>query len=918
MSSLDDILLSSGLYEEMYRKWEADPASIDPAWGKAFQDFERRPAALSKRSVPLLRPPEEPQDQALLSQEVLKERVARLIDAWRQWGHFAADFNPLEPPVGDSRLDVEAFGFSSEDMSLICPTLGILPEAEASLGELVDRLKEIYGNRIGVEYKGLTGPEIEAWLEGKLEKGGFPPEVALEEKQMILEELSKSELLETFMHTKYVGQKRFSLEGSETLIPMVREAIDAGSAIGVEEFVIGMSHRGRLNVLSNIINKSYKEIFSEFDEGYIPDAFEGTGDVKYHKGFETAFQTKRGASVKVVLTPNPSHLESVDPVVQGQVKGRQIKSSEEKVMALQIHGEAAIAAQGVVYETLQLQRLKGYATGGTIHFVINNQIGFTTHPQEGRCTRYCTDIAKAFGCPVFHVNAEDPEGCVAVVKLAVQFRQKFRRDIFIDLYCWRKYGHNEGDEPTFTQPHLYRKIKEKRGIREQYRDLLIHGGKLEHALAEAMEQEFKKALSEAKESIKIGGPKAEEISRARASYRPLDVATAVPKNELVELASKLSEVPEGFHIHPKVEALAKGRVFDGDKPIDWGMGEILAYATLLASGRTIRLSGQDVERGTFSHRHAVWVDQQSDEKYSPLAHLSEKQGRFFIYNSPLSEFGVLGFEYGYSLSVPEGLTIWEAQFGDFANGGQVVMDQYIASSEQKWGQKSNLTLFLPHGYEGQGPEHSSGRIERFLSLAADDNLRICNPSLPHQHFHLLRRQVLSSRLKPLIVFTPKAYLRHPNATSRLEDLTEGQFQEILDDPDPPKNPKKLALCSGKIYFELKAHADKIKDESVAFVRIEQLYPLYTDRLKAIFEKYREVREILWVQEEPKNMGAWRYLRPLLEEVAKRKVHYVGRPESASPAAGIYVYHKKEVHEILEGVFAKDQPTTYEIAGQFRA
>lgn len=870
MASLDDILLSSGLYEEMFRKWEADPNSVDPSWGKVFQDLEKNKPASSQGS--------------------LQGSIESLKEAWRTWGHLQAHFNPLKPePPEDPRL-------------------------KDSENETIRRFKRIYGGKIGFEFKGFTTPEIEAWFQSQLESNDFPPPIPIEEKQMILEELSKSELLEHFMHMKYVGQKRFSLEGTETLIPMLQEVIEVSDA---EEFVIGMAHRGRLNVLSNLLNKSFKDIFSEFDEAYVPTAFEGTGDVKYHKGFVSERKTKKGRDVKIILTPNPSHLESVDPVVEGQVKGRQVKG--KKAIAILIHGDAAITGQGVVYETLQMQGLKGFSVGGTLHFIINNQIGFTTHPSEGRSTLYCTDIAKTFGSPVIHLNVEDPEGCVAAVKLAVNFHQKFKKDIFLDLYGWRKYGHNESDEPTFTQPSLYQRIKGKSAIRDQYRDVLIHGGALEHAIAESIEHEYKKALNEARESAKAISKEPIENGRTLPPYQPYPDKTAVAPDVLKEIARQLAKIPEGFHVHPKVVAIANDRKSMGEeKRIDWGMAEMFTYGSLLWEGRDVRLTGQDVERGTFSHRHAVWIDQQNEDKYYPLAHLKDSQGDFYIYNTLLSEFASLGFEYGYSLSVEEGLTIWEAQYGDFANGAQVIIDQYLASSEQKWGQKSNITLFLPHGYEGQGPEHSSARMERFLSLAGHDNLRICNPSTPHQLFHLLRRQALVEERKPLIVFTPKALLRLPACTSTLQDFSEGTFQEICDDPTPPALILKVVFCTGKIYFELKGHAEKIKDETTAFVRVEQLYPLYVDKIKEILVKYKGARDMIWVQEEPKNMGAGPYMKPILEELAGREILFIGRQEAASPAAGIYLFHKKELHEMMEAVFKKDQPTTYEIAGQVRA
>lgn len=923
MSSIDDFLLSPALYDDMYRKWEKDPASVDASWRKAFSQFDKAPSPADRGIVPELFPPKYKSPEGNAQGDLLNEKVRRLIHAYRTWGHLEAHFNPLEPPCGDKEelLKLEGFGLSEADLSAFCPTLGLLEKEFAPLYEIVERLKKIYTNQVGYEFMNHLLLEEQNWFISQIE--GEEKELSLTEKQMILEQLSKSEIFETFMHTKYVGQKRFSIEGAETLIPMMEEAVQVGADLGIQEFVIGMAHRGRLNVLSNILNKSYADIFYEFDEGYFPEDFSGTGDVKYHKGFESTRKTLKDISVKLTLAPNPSHLESIDGVVEGQVRGKQDRLngaySKQNVMPILIHGDAALAGQGVVYETLQMQGLEGYSTGGTLHFVINNQIGFTTTPKEGRSTRYCTDIAKAFGNPVIHVNGEDPEGAIKAVKLAVKYRQKFHRDIFIDLVCWRKYGHNESDEPFFTQPELYSRIKQKKSIRELYNDVLVHSGVLEQVIAESIEKEFKHALSEAKESLAL--KKSPEAKKGLQSvYTSPQIQTGVPKDQLLAIGKRLATLEEDIKIHPKIDSLRKDResMMKEDRLIDWGMGEILAYGSILWDGRPVRISGQDVERGTFSHRHAVWLDQTTSKKWIPLNHLREGQGKFSIWNSHLSEFAVLGFDYGYSLSVPQGLTVWEAQFGDFSNGAQVIIDQYLASAEQKWAQKSNLVLFLPHGYEGQGPEHSSGRLERYLSLAAHDNLRIANPTTPRQHFHLLRRQVLDPVAKPLIVFTPKALLRNQNCMSKLDGLTFGTFDEILDDPEPPESPKKIVFCSGKIYYDLKAHIQKIKDFSTVIVRIEQLYPLNEKKLQKIVERYKGVKEFIWAQEEPKNMGAWTFISPLLNKILQKEIIFVGRESSASPAAGIYVFHKKEIHDIMEDVFAKDRPTTYEIAGQIRA
>lgn len=912
--NIDDFLRSPGLYEEMYDRYNQDPKSVDPSWRKLFEEVEKKPAG----PRPALSPPSGVDPNLVKNSEEGKRlRLEALIRAYRKQGHLAAKFNPLSKPEKDP-IRYQDYNFATSDLNVPYT----LHDQKLPLNAIIKKLSTIYEGKIGFEFEDIAEPEVVKFIIDELEKN--PIEIGLETKQMIFEYLSKSELFESFMHTKFVGQKRFSLEGCETIIPMLKEVIERSAEFGTEEFVIGMAHRGRLNVLCNILNKSYNDVFAEFDEGFVPDSFEGTGDVKYHKGFDTEETTTRGKKVKITLTPNPSHLESVNAVVEGQVKGKQSKQKDpfKEAMAILIHGDGAIAGQGVVYETIQMMRLPGYATGGTLHFVLNNQIGFTTSPEEGRSTRYCTDIAKTFGIPVFHVNAEDPDGCVVATDLAVKIRNKFNIDVFIDINGWRKYGHNESDEPAFTHPDLYARIKAKKSIREQYRDHLIHEGAVEQYMAEGIEQEFKKALNAAKESLKLKTFSSEIKIPKETPYEPSLKRTAVSSEVLALIAKATSTVPEGFEIHPKVFNLIKDRFsmiyIDGEeKGIDWGMGEFLTYGSLLIEGNPVRLAGQDVKRGTFSHRHAIWVDQKTNSSYSPLNHIKDKQASFTIINSHLSEFAALGFEYGYSLSVPEGLTIWEAQFGDFANGAQVVIDQYIASAEQKWGQKSNLSLFLPHGYEGQGPEHSSGRLERFLSLCAHDNLRIVYPTTPAQHFHALRRQVLESSQKPLIAFTPKALLRLPACVSRIKDFTEGEFQTILDDPTPAPFAETLIFCSGKIYYDLKAQQEKIKYQKGSFIRIEQLYPLDFNKLKSIKERYEGAKRFVWVQEEPANMGAWRYIRPHLEKMFG-KIEYVGREASASPAAGLYPLHKKETFTIFENLFKNDKPTNYEIAGQIKA
>lgn len=899
---------NSALVEALYEQYVKDPKSVQPEWVNVFKKLELLPVAEPKKTAPSL--PASPDDTL---------RIALLIDAYRTWGFLAVPVNPiaLNPPEEPVQLKLT----SPQELTKEFPTLGLLPKEKAPLVEILDALKKIYTSRIGYEYMGTENGPLIKWLQEKIEPTPFTLDLELEQKQMILERLNKSELFEAFLHTKFPGQKRFSIEGGETLIPMLAALIEKGAELGASEYVLGMTHRGRLNVLANILNKSYTEIFSEFDEGYFPDSFEGTGDVKYHKGFLSDSVTFHGHQVKISLTPNPSHLESVDPVVEGQVKAKQIQIDDAmqlKVIPLLVHGDAAIAGQGVVYETLQLSGLKGYSTGGTIHLVINNQIGFTTLPEDARSTRYCTDIAKTFNFPVFHLNAEDPEACVFAAYLAAEIRQKFHVDVFLELNCYRKYGHNESDEPAYTQPLEYQLIRSKKPIRELFRLQLIQEGTVEKFMAESLEIEFKKSLQDAlssSSSLEKKPPHDVSYKRPEGFFQP--VTTGVSKKELKEVGDSLCFVPKDFNLHPKLQTLLNERkemVLLENKQVDWGAAELLAYGTLLVEGTCVRLSGQDCGRGTFSHRHALWMDQKKERAYYPLDHLKEVQARADVINSPLSEFAILAFEYGYSIASPDALVLWEAQFGDFGNGAQVVIDQYIASAESKWGQKSSLGLLLPHGYEGQGPEHSSCRLERYLSLGADDNMYIVQPSTPAQFFHLLRRQVKTAYKKPLICLTPKQLLRHPLCVSKVDAFEKGGFQEILADPEGPKDPFRVVFCTGKVYYELSQLRTKEKLEGLALIRIEQLYPLHKERLKEFISAYSKASEFIWVQEEPKNMGAWNFIRPLLEELLPKNsvLKYLGRPESASPATGSYVLHKKELAAIFQPLLENKKAPALEI------
>lgn len=853
-------------------------------------------------------------------------RLHDLIRAYRSFGHFSAHTNPIYPAAPSLFLKPENFGFSKRDLLQYFSTEGILEKKCAPLQDIVSRLEEIYCSNIGFDYMNLANPKLEKWFQNHIESMERKASLSIEDKQMILQHLNKSELFESFLHKKYAGQKRFSLEGSETLIPIIMAVIENGSNHGIEEFVIGMAHRGRLNVLSNILNKSYVDIFSEFEESYIPNSFEGSGDLKYHKGFSSEIVSSKGNKVKISLADNPSHLESVDPVVEGIVHAKQILKDDplkEKVLAILIHGDAAISGQGVVYESMQLSKLEGYSTGGTIHLIINNQVGFTTSPKDTKSTKYCMDISKAFSSPALHVNAEDPEGCVYAVNLAIEARQIFHCDVFICMNSYRRYSHNGIDEPAFTQPLEYKLIRKKKPIRELYRDHIIKQGVLEKYMAEVLEEEFKSSLQNALKGAKgfeterKKEPKENNVVGLADIFKKIETGT--PKKTLQKLGERLCNIPKGFHAHKQISSLMNARLEilkfpPKEKAIDWRMAEHLAFATLLKDEVHIRLSGQDSRRGTFGQRHAMWVDQENDAKYFPLKHITKKQGRFDVFNSPLSEFAVLGFEFGYSLTFPKSLVIWEAQFGDFSNGAQIIIDQFITTAEQKWGVRSHLLLFLPHGYEGQGPEHSSARIGRFLQLCGENNIFITVPTTPAQFFHLLRRQAMKEIHKPLIVFTPKGLLRHPECVSGLDEFTEGTFLEVMDDLEPPEEVERLLFCSGRIYYDIVEERRRRKNTNTAVIRIEQLYPLHETLVKKTIEKYKGIKECFWVQEEPHNMGAWDFIHSSLQNLLPKNVRlkYVGRKRSAAPAAGSFALHKKEHVMLMNEVFAKGEQHLYQM------
>ncbi|MBI1306556.1 MAG: 2-oxoglutarate dehydrogenase E1 component [Bacteroidetes bacterium] len=888
--------------DDLYKQYQADAGSVEFGWRKFFEGFDlayERNGSATGKSV---------------SDDMIHEiNVLRLInDGYRTRGHLFTKTNPVrERRHYAPTLELKNFGLTEADLDKTFNAgieIGIGP---AKLRDIINHLEETYCGSIGAEFMYMHNTEQKEWLRDKMETSRNRANLSIEQKRRIFQKLNQAVVFENFLHTKYVGQKRFSLEGLETLIPALDSAIEHGSELGVKEYVIGMAHRGRLNVLANIMNKSYEEIFTEFEGKAYQDAlFEG--DVKYHLGYSSEIKTTSGDDVKLILSPNPSHLESVDPVVAGlgraKLDGR-YNNDENKLTPILIHGDASVSGQGIVYETLQMAALPGYRVGGTIHIVTNNQIGFTTNYIDGRTSIYCTDVAKTTKCPVFHVNGDDVEAIIYTIQLAMEFRQKFHSDVFIDLLGYRKYGHNESDEPRFTQPKLYKAIASHANPREIYQDKLAKGGALEIELAKKMEKEFKDLLQEKLNWVREDKPVVshdnpstswKQIRKAERADFFSSPKTSISKATFTKIADKITQIPADFKAFRKVEKLMEDRrTMIKNGSFDWAMGELMAYGSLLEEGHPVRMSGQDCERGTFSHRHAVLTSEDSETEYVPLANISDKQARFEIYNSLLSEFAVLGFEYGYALSNPNGLTIWEAQFGDFANGAQVIVDQYISSGETKWKRFNGVVMYLPHGMEGQGPEHSSARPERYLQLCATMNMQVINPTTPANLFHALRRQLKREFRKPLIVMTPKSLLRHPACVSSLTDFTSGGFQEVIDDANVKAGDvRKVLLCNGKLYYDLLAYQQENKIKDVAIVRIEQLYPLAENQIEELGKKYKKA-SWLWVQEEPKNMGArthmHRYDWPF-------DLKYLSRKSSSTPATGYAKVHAEEQAELVRLAF----------------
>ncbi|MBJ7257972.1 MAG: 2-oxoglutarate dehydrogenase E1 component [Chthoniobacterales bacterium] len=902
---------NSELLEQNYARWKQDTESVAPEWNAFFEGFElgltqsEELAEGARAAVP--------EDAAL------ERRADSLAYSYRTLGHTIARLDPLTPePPDNPLLSLKGIGFADSDIERTVRTKYFRDGKPMLLREMLAELRAIYSDTIGAEFMHIQDPRVRNWIRERIENRGNGNRKDAALQRAVLRQLYEAETFEHFLHTRYVGQKRFSLEGAESLLVILDTILQRCEPCGVQEIVMGMAHRGRLNVLANFLNKPLTLIFNEFSENYIPDVVGGNGDVKYHLGYHSERETATGYKVGVRLAPNPSHLEAVDPVVEGMARARQrILGDMEKrgkVLPLLVHGDAAFAGQGIVAEVFQMSQLPGYCTGGTLHIVVNNQIGFTTLPADARSSLYPTDVAKMIEAPVFHVNGEDPLAVVTVAQIALDFRQEFGRDVVIDLFCYRRHGHNEGDEPTFTQPHLYSAIQRHPLASETFVKELTglgtltaaEGAQIKAEASRDLEEAFdivKKSESERKEGGRFAGSTA--VFQPPYSYQP--VHTEIAPAMLKEIVGGLCRVPPDFHLLPKVRRMLIERrleILRDGGPYDWAFSEALAFGSLLLEGTPLRLSGQDCRRGTFSQRHAVFYDAEEKEDFIPLNHLKEGQAKLCVYNSLLSEVAVLGFDYGYSLDYPSMLCLWEAQFGDFANGAQVIIDQFISSAESKWQRPSSLVLLLPHGFEGQGPEHSSARLERFLQLCADNNMQICNLTTPAQYFHALRRQIHRDYRKPLVIMTPKSLLRHAAAVSKAADFTGGRFYAIMADPLPADaaSVTRMILCSGKVYYDLKAEQEKRGATDSTILRVEQIYPLHVEKIKRIANACPNLKRVVWCQEEPQNMGAWFFMQPRLRELLGRNISYAGRPESPSPAVGSLAIHRLQQAELVSRAF----------------
>ncbi|WP_438977280.1 2-oxoglutarate dehydrogenase E1 component [Polaribacter sp.] len=895
----------TGFIAELYDKYLINPDSVEPSWRSFFQGYDLANESYSIKE----------EDNFEIPQEVKKEfLVIDLINGYRTRGHLFTKTNPVrERRQYKPTLDIENFGLTENDLDLEFSAGEILGLGKTTLSNIIDNLKRIYCDSIGVEYMYMRNPEKLKWWQNRLNQNDNHPNYDVEDKKYILTKLNQAVTFESFLQTKYVGQKRFSLEGGETLIPgmsvMLRQAAEK---FDVKECVLGMAHRGRLNTLVNIFKKPVRELFSEFEGKDFEDE-DIDGDVKYHLGLTLSKTYRDGHEIKMNLVPNPSHLETVAAVAEGITRAkidRKYDGDSSKILPIVIHGDAAIAGQGIAYEVVQMAKLNGYKTGGTIHIVVNNQIGFTTNYLDGRSSTYCTDVGKVTLSPVLHVNADDTEAVCHAMQMALEFRMRFKTDIFIDLLGYRKYGHNEGDEPRFTQPTLYKAISKHKDPKNLYAAKLIEEKSISSSYVDEITAEYKGMLeTEFDKSKEDKNSKVKEFMKStwegferqhqEAMLKALDTTYSVDK--LKDIAKVVSTVPEGVNFVRKAERILKGRekmVFETNQ-LDWGMAENLAYGSLMEEGYNVRISGQDVERGTFSHRHAILRDEKTEERINLLNTNPNNKGQMTIYNSLLSEYGVLGFDYGYAMGNPNTLTIWEAQFGDFSNGAQIMFDQYISAAEDKWKVQNGIVVLLPHGYEGQGSEHSSARIERYLQLCAEDNMTVANCTTPANFYHLLRRQMKRDYRKPLIVFTPKSLLRHPKAVNSIEELASGEFQEVIDDTLNPDGIKKLVFCMGKFYYDLLEEREQLEREDIALVRIEQLFPLHKEKIQKIIDRYPNVEEYIWAQEEPRNMGAWSYM---LQRFELKNLTVRSRNYYAVPAAGSSTRFKKRHRAVIDSVF----------------
>jgi len=890
--------------ESNYLKWLKEPSSLDASWRTFFEGFHLGSDGTASNEQSLTTETHESLVQTANNNDAI-EKHARLYGAiysFRDIGHTQGTFDPLKEKVeGNPRLSLDRLGLDPSDLNEVHFTGNYLGGVRMKIGEIFDRLKKTYCGNVGVEYLHLQATEKRRWIQSKIEPNDNQPDFPHDEKLRILRKIMQAEEFENFLHTRYVGQKRFSLEGGESLITALDSIFQKCPDEGVEEMVMGMAHRGRLNVLANVMGKSHEFIFREFSENFVPDGAHGSGDVKYHLGYESVRTTSNGQQVVIHLSPNPSHLEAVNGVVEGKTRARQRlrgDAQRKRVLPILIHGDAAMAGQGVVAEVFNFSKLPGYRTGGTIHVVVNNQIGFTTDPTDARSSLYCTDVAKIIEAPIFHVNGNDPLAVAMVAELALAYRQKFQEDVVIDVNCYRKHGHNEADDPAFTQPILYKRIKQLPSISSVLTDQLVADGELDKKESDEIHQRLRRQLDASLEkvrTIKKSSTFEGSVAIHQIPYDFSPVDTSVPKKELEKVADALTKFPKDFNLNPKIKRQieAKSKNFKSGRGIDWAMAEQLAFGSLMLEGTPVRLSGQDSERGTFSHRHAAWYDSIDRTRYVPLLEMEDRKGKFCVYNSLLSEAAVLAFDYGYSLDYPSMLSIWEAQFGDFVNGAQVIIDQFIMSGEDKWGAVSDLVLLLPHGFEGQGPEHSSARLERFLQGCAEDNVVVANITTPAQYFHALRRQKRKEFAKPLIVMAPKSLLRHKSCVSDLKEFTNAGFEEFIPDPTPPKSPNTLVLCSGKVYYDLVEAREAIRTPKASIMRVEQFYPFNKEKFTEMLKSFAKVKRLVWCQEEPQNMGAWSFLAPVIEEAIGRRPEYVGRASTASPATGSLTLHKRE-------------------------